>query len=170
MYIYDGGVVTDPGTIRIAADEINSCLFVQPDELPALMPAKLARRPAAALRGACWRHHRRTGGRRGASAAPDGSLSEQEMPLDPAARCPDPGPRMSRESNSERSSLPSGVVRAYGAGPSAPRRTIRERRERAGLSQAELGSPYVTRSAVSRIEAGSSAPSCSTTSSASAFH
>lgn len=32
-------------------------------------------------------------------------------------------------------------------------------REEAGLSQAELGTPVVTRSAVSRIEAGSSAPS-----------
>ncbi|MDQ3096719.1 MAG: NUDIX hydrolase [Chloroflexota bacterium] len=50
MYIYDGGVVSDPGTIRIAADEIRSFRFVQPDDLHALMTAKLARRLAAALR------------------------------------------------------------------------------------------------------------------------
>lgn len=50
MYIYDGGRLDDVGAIRIAADEIKGFRFVEPEQLPALMTARLARRLAAAVR------------------------------------------------------------------------------------------------------------------------
>ncbi len=50
MFIYDGGVVSDPSAIRLPSDELASFRFVDPGELDALMVERLARRIRAALR------------------------------------------------------------------------------------------------------------------------
>lgn len=50
MFIYDGGVLSDPSTIRLAADELASFRFVHPDDMDTLMVARLPRRIRAALR------------------------------------------------------------------------------------------------------------------------
>jgi 8-oxo-dGTP pyrophosphatase MutT (NUDIX family) len=49
MFVYDGGVLTDPSTIRLPADELASFRFVEPDEMDALMVERLPRRIRAAL-------------------------------------------------------------------------------------------------------------------------
>lgn len=49
MFIYDGGVLDDPSTIRLPADELASSRFVDPDEMDGLMVARLTRRVRAAL-------------------------------------------------------------------------------------------------------------------------
>jgi 8-oxo-dGTP diphosphatase len=49
MFIYDGGVLADPSTIRLPVDELASYRFVEPAELRALLVQRLARRVEAAL-------------------------------------------------------------------------------------------------------------------------
>ena len=49
MLVYDGGLVADPSTIRLAADELASYRFVEVGELDALLVERLARRVHAAL-------------------------------------------------------------------------------------------------------------------------
>ena len=49
MFVYDGGVLSDPSTIRLAPDELASFRFVEPDELDTLMVDRLVRRVRAAL-------------------------------------------------------------------------------------------------------------------------
>ncbi|MBG0829737.1 NUDIX hydrolase [Planomonospora sp. ID67723] len=54
MLLYDGGVLT-PGeiaAIRLPADELAGWMLADPDRVPSLVPAALARRIAAALRAA----------------------------------------------------------------------------------------------------------------------
>lgn len=48
MFIYDGGALADPSTIRLPADELTSYRFVEPTELSVLMVERLARRVEAA--------------------------------------------------------------------------------------------------------------------------
>ena len=49
MLVYAGGLVADPSTIRLAADELASYRFVEVGELDALLVERLARRVHAAL-------------------------------------------------------------------------------------------------------------------------
>ncbi len=49
MFIYDAGVLPDPSSIRLAADELASFRFVESDELDKLMVDRLVRRVRAAL-------------------------------------------------------------------------------------------------------------------------
>ena len=49
MFIYDGGVLSDASTIRLPSNELALFRFVAPDEMDALMVARLARRIRAAL-------------------------------------------------------------------------------------------------------------------------
>lgn len=50
MFIYDGGVLSDPSNIRLPADELTSFSFVDPDEISAVVVERLSRRIGAALR------------------------------------------------------------------------------------------------------------------------
>ncbi len=61
MFVYDGGVMENPDAIQLASGELASFRFVEPDDLKALMAARLDRRARAALR-----------------ALAEGSLSELE--------------------------------------------------------------------------------------------
>lgn len=49
MFIYDGGVLSDPSTIHLPPDELASFRFVDPSEMDALMVERLPRRIRAAL-------------------------------------------------------------------------------------------------------------------------
>lgn len=49
MFVYDGGVLSDPSSIRLPPDELASFRFVGPDDLDALLVERLARRVRAAL-------------------------------------------------------------------------------------------------------------------------
>ena len=48
MLVYDGGLITDPSTIRLAHDELASYRFVEDEQLDALLVERLARRVRAA--------------------------------------------------------------------------------------------------------------------------
>jgi 8-oxo-dGTP pyrophosphatase MutT (NUDIX family) len=48
-FVYDGGVLHDPGAIRLPADELSSFRFVQVSELRTLVAERLALRVQAAL-------------------------------------------------------------------------------------------------------------------------
>ena len=50
MLVYDGGLLTDTSTIRLARDELASYRFVELDELDALLVERLSRRVRAAAR------------------------------------------------------------------------------------------------------------------------
>ena len=50
MFIYDGGVIMDPASIRLADAEINTYRFVAVDQLATLMAPRLARRLGYAMR------------------------------------------------------------------------------------------------------------------------
>ena len=49
MFVYDGGVLTESGHIRLPADELASFRFVNPEELDGLMVDRLTRRVRAAV-------------------------------------------------------------------------------------------------------------------------
>ena len=49
MLVYDGGLITDPSTIRLPSDELASYRFVGVEELDTLLVERLARRVRAAL-------------------------------------------------------------------------------------------------------------------------
>jgi 8-oxo-dGTP diphosphatase len=49
-FIYDGGMLSDPTEIRLAADELASFCFVTPDEMDQLVVDRLGRRVRAALK------------------------------------------------------------------------------------------------------------------------
>ena len=49
MLVYDGGLITDPSTIRLPPDELASYRFVEVAELDSLLVERLARRVRAAL-------------------------------------------------------------------------------------------------------------------------
>jgi hypothetical protein len=49
MLVYDGGVLSDPATIRLASDELASFRFVARHELDTLMVERLSRRVRDAL-------------------------------------------------------------------------------------------------------------------------
>ena len=50
MFVFDGGVLADPSTIKLPADELVSFRFVDPDQLDNLMVERLVRRVRAALK------------------------------------------------------------------------------------------------------------------------
>lgn len=50
MLVYDGGVLTEPSSIRLPAEELASFAFVEPRELDSLMVPRLARRVRESLR------------------------------------------------------------------------------------------------------------------------
>ena len=50
MFVYDGGVLSDPSTIRLPPHELASFRFVDSDELDNLMVERLMRRVRAALK------------------------------------------------------------------------------------------------------------------------
>ncbi|WP_344866109.1 NUDIX hydrolase [Planomonospora alba] len=54
IFLYDGGVLTagEIAALRLPADELARWMFADPDQVPSLVPAALARRVAAALRAA----------------------------------------------------------------------------------------------------------------------
>ncbi len=49
MFVYDGGVLSDPNSITLPADELVSFRFVDPDQIDELMVERLVRRVRAAL-------------------------------------------------------------------------------------------------------------------------
>jgi 8-oxo-dGTP diphosphatase len=49
MFLYDGGVVADPSSLRLAVDELTSFRFVAENELAHVLEERLARRARAAL-------------------------------------------------------------------------------------------------------------------------
>lgn len=49
MFVYDGGVLADPGRVRLEAAELKSFAFVPRDELATKLSPKLARRMGHAL-------------------------------------------------------------------------------------------------------------------------
>jgi 8-oxo-dGTP diphosphatase len=48
-YIFDGGVLADPGAIRLQKEELDDWRFVPPSEFEAHLPAFMARRVRAAV-------------------------------------------------------------------------------------------------------------------------
>ncbi|MGC4105145.1 MAG: NUDIX hydrolase [Thermomicrobiales bacterium] len=50
MFVYDGGVLTDPATITLQPDELRSFRFLPPEELGQVLNPRLASRMLAALR------------------------------------------------------------------------------------------------------------------------
>ena len=50
IVVFDGGVVTDPATLRLPPDELSEHAFVDPAELHHYLPALQTRRALAALR------------------------------------------------------------------------------------------------------------------------
>ncbi len=50
LFVYDGGVLSDLDSVRMPADELVSCRFVEPDDLETYVIDRLARRLRAALR------------------------------------------------------------------------------------------------------------------------
>jgi 8-oxo-dGTP diphosphatase len=49
ILVFDGGVIDDPGPIRLPADELSAWEFVEPERLGDYLTALLARRAVAAL-------------------------------------------------------------------------------------------------------------------------
>jgi 8-oxo-dGTP diphosphatase len=52
IVVFDGGIVTDPDTLRLPPDELSGYAFVEPGELHHYLPALQARRAIAALQAA----------------------------------------------------------------------------------------------------------------------
>lgn len=50
MFVYDGGVLTDPATIVLQASELRSFRFLPPDDLKSVLKPRLASRMVDALR------------------------------------------------------------------------------------------------------------------------
>jgi 8-oxo-dGTP diphosphatase len=50
MHVYDGGVLPDLAAVRLPAEELAACRFVDAAELDTVLPERLARRVRAALR------------------------------------------------------------------------------------------------------------------------